>query len=70
MAVVDETVVNCASRPVYLWVALDPETGLIWLELSDGRSWGDARAFLKKVKGRDVRTVITDGGGTGVLQPP
>ncbi len=26
VVVVNETVVNFAGRPVYLWVALDPET--------------------------------------------
>ena len=62
MAVVDETLVNFAGRRVYLWVALAESKALIWLDMSVGRSWGDAYEFLRELQKRGVKKVITDRG--------
>ena len=61
--VVDETLVKFAGQRVYLWVALEPENrALIWLDTSVGRSWGDAHEFLKELRRKGVKKVITDRG--------
>ena len=56
-----ETLVKFAGQRVYLWVALDPEgRTLIWLDMSVGRSWGDAYEFMKELQRRGVKRVIAD----------
>ena len=63
VAVVDETVVKFAGQHIYLWVALDPDSrALIWLDMSLGRSYGEAYEFLRELRKRGVRTIITDKG--------
>ena len=59
--VVDETLVNFAGQRVYLWVALT-ESRALTADMSVGRSWGEAHEFLRELRRRGVRKVITDRG--------
>jgi len=59
VAVVDETVVNFAVGSLPLGGA--GPRALIWLELTEGRSWGEPGPSLRRSR-KGASAVITDGG--------
>ncbi len=53
LVAVDETVVKVNGKHCYVWIAVDAETKeVVCFDVSKGRSYLDALAFMKKVKAR------------------
>jgi len=60
---VDECVVKCGGRPLYVWVAVDAYTRQpIWFGVSLTRTTGNALRFLRRLRGRCLGdpVILTD----------